>query len=320
MDKRFKFIRSKERFKGLEDYKYSPYMRVKKKSIDYPVQYSLFNEESLGDGFGLRVKEGYFFELLSHGIYGGSIKNLYHENGKTSQDIMTTEPDVTDTKKGIFREVKGVGPGGDLKLIDEQIAKYCLLQTKEYFKNPPRIRFEIFRHDIRKIQENYKKKNLESLIGGLSQSIKFSISLPFSLVFQIYCDNNKFTCRHDNELTYNTLTRLNSSGLNNFLAYPRETIESFGLDPDDFIIKKKRFPRTVFINDFNITPFPMLFIYNIKEENFIEGLPEKIKSDEHISTFLYNFTKGLIGEGNEEFLTEEENLFTPLLPDDEVPF
>lgn len=319
MDKRFKFIRSKERFKELPDYKNSPYMRVKKKSIGYPLQYSLFNEEIVGDGFGLRVKEGYFFELLCHGIYGGSIKNLYHENGNTPKDIMTTEPDVTDTKKGIFREVKGVGPGGDLKLIDEQVAKYCLLQTKEYFKNPPRIRFEIFRHDIRKIQENYKKKNLESLIEGLSNSIKFSISLPFSLVFQVYCDNNKFTCRHDNEMTYKTLTRLNSSGLNNFLAYPEDTIKEFGLNPDDFLIKKKRFPRTVLINDFNITPFPMLFIYNLKEDEFVDTLQERINSDNHISTFLYNFTKGLIGEENEEFKTEEDNLFTPI-PDDEMPF
>lgn len=320
MDKRFKFIRSKERFKELPDYKFAPYMRVKNKFLEYPVQYSLFNEEVIGGGFGLRVKEGHFFELLSHGIYGGLIKKLNHENGGNSNEIITSEPDITDSKRGIFREVKGVGPGGDLKLIDEQIAKYCLLQTKEYFKNPPKIRFEVFRHDIRKIQENYKKKKLEDLIEGLSQSIKFSLSLPFSLIFQIYCDNNKFTCRHDNEQTYKTLTRLNSSGLNNFLAYPEDTIKSFGLNPEEFIIKKKRFPRTISINDFKIAPFPMLFIYNQNEDNFIKELPDKIKSDEHISTFFYNFTKGLIGEANEKFEDEEDNFFKHPLSDDEVPF
>jgi len=315
MDKRFKFIRSENTFEGLNDYATSHCLRLKSKSLFYPVQYSLFNEEKAEGGFGLRVKEGYFFELLCHGIYGGSIKSSYNENENGSKDMLTTEPDITDVKRKTFMEVKGVGPGQALKLMDGQIAKYALLQTKEYFSKPSKIRFEIFRHGVSSIQENYKNKGLEELIKRLSDSVRFLISLPFSVIFKIYLNEGKLTSRHDDERTYYTLTRLNSTGLNKFIAYPEETLKEFNLNPNDFEIKKRRLPKKITINGFKINTFPMLSIYDKDHEKATGLINEKIKSNERISNLFYSFTKGLIGNA-----PEQEDFPGWLSPSDDAPF
>jgi hypothetical protein len=303
MDKRYKFIRSKNPFEGLEDYRDSPTLSVKEKNIIYPLQRSMFNgfesPSSKDEGCGLRTNEGHVFELIDHSIYGGHIKSIYHKNCVGHKEVISSEPDISDKKRGILREVKAVSPGNSLNLRDTQIAKYALLQTKNYFKNPPKIFFDIFRHGVRGMQKKYKDRGIEDLVEDLSSTIKFSLTLPFSVIFEVYSQDNNFNYRYDGG-RFDSLTGLNSSTLNEFLAYPEKALTRFGLNPKDFEVEKKRFPTSSKIVGYPINSFPMLFIYDKNYNMFIDKLESKINSDEILSERFYDFTKGLIGHSDKE--------------------
>lgn len=325
MDKRYKFIRSKNLFEGLEDYKMAPYFRLKHHLIGYPIQSSLFNDEKLGSGMGLRTKEGDFFEFIGRGMYGGTKKLSYNQPIEDNGHIITIQPDITDKKKGILHEVKGIQKSNHLKLSDEQIAKYLLLQSKQYFPNPPTIRYTIFGHGIKKMQDTYKNKGIEDLVFGLSDSVRYSVSLPFSLIFEFYfqddkksLENKKYTSRHNNELTYDTMTKVHCNVFNDFIAYPEKTIEEMGFNKERFKIEKRRFPKSFKINNFSINPFPMLFIYDKEYSSFVSGLSEKINSNEIVAERIHNATKGLIGERP---ILDLENIPFELIPTEEdAPF
>ena len=223
--KKFGFIRGLS-FDGLLDYKKSKTLKPRKRKLTYPVQLNLY--ENGNSDFGLRTRLGRFFELVCSGIYGGRIKQNCNIGESSNGFSVNAQPDLVHTTRLCIREVKGVSPGESLKLSDEQIVKYYKLQVSPYFKKSPEIRFEIFRHGVRELQKKYgwsqSENSLDDLVEDLSGTTKFLLSLPFSVVFLAYSLQNKFTSRHDNEKTYLTLTRLNSSGLNNLLAYPEETL------------------------------------------------------------------------------------------------
>ena len=128
-DPRMKFVRSKENpFLGLDDYRNAPEIEVQNKEITYPLQLSLFPDTR--SNYGLRVRLGHFYELLSQGINGGKVKERQEMSNGTLIGTLVSEPDVSS--KNYYREAKGIRPGGDLKLIDNQIAKYFLLQTGKF--------------------------------------------------------------------------------------------------------------------------------------------------------------------------------------------
>ncbi len=302
MGERYKFISSKDPFEGLDEYRKSKRISVKEESTKYPIQLSLFNGSiehlvngKKDEGYGLRTSEGRLFELIDHSIYGGKIKSRYHKNGKSNKDFVSTEPDITNENKGVLREVKAVAPGNSLKLRDTQIAKYVLFQTRNYFKNPPKIFFDIYRHGVKGMQEKYKGGNIEGLVKDLSSTIRFSITLPFSVIFESYIQDNDANYRYDGP-NFDSLTGLNTSTLNKFIADPEEALRKFGLDPNDFEIKKRKFPKNSRINGNLINSFPMLFIWDKNYDRFIEHVEEKINSDKTLSYRFHQHTKGLIGE------------------------
>ncbi|MEK9208310.1 MAG: hypothetical protein AAB922_07510, partial [Patescibacteria group bacterium] len=88
MEKRFGFVRAENPFEGIYDYLEADELRISSRQIEYPLQLSLDGLEGSLLKYGLRVRLGYYFELLTQGIYGGVLKgsrqlsNNHHESDK----------------------------------------------------------------------------------------------------------------------------------------------------------------------------------------------------------------------------------------------
>ena len=306
MDPRYKFVRGKP-FQGLSDYLEGRSLRTKKQKIIYPisnsVQDKLFPELiSENPAFGLRTRLGHYYELLSKSISGGTLKKLYTLEEYSNGDSIKSEPDLTVQKKDksvFLTEVKSIAPGQALKLGDNQIAKYVSLQTGDYFSKSPLIRFDIFRHGILGIQKKYITRPLEELIYDLSKKTKFLVSLPFSVIFEIYKSTDGFSgSRYEGEFYFN-LTRFNSSAINDLIANPEYILEKMKINLDDLVIQKRKFPSTIFINGINLQSFPVLIII---DKISPDKVSEKIKKDLNENKELSN-----------RFLAINQEIETPYL-------
>lgn len=277
MDPRYKFIRG-EPFDGLEDYFKSPTIKINSRNLKYPQadQLSLLN--GMAD-YGIRVRSGYFFELLSQGIYGGKIQNI-QDVEEQNLDINHTEPDLTSSTQKCFREVKSASKGNYVRLRNDQIERYALLQEGSGMFSKPLIRFEIFRHGIKELQKNFRDKNLEDLINSLCEEVKFQLSLPFSIVHKLFKENTPFSSKREylnkfgERLAY---TEFSSYGLNHFLAEPEESIRGLGLNLDDFIIQKRKSSKKLFMNGTKIKQYPILLIGDVDHKKWLENFKEMRK-------------------------------------------
>lgn len=278
MDPRYKFIRSKDPFEGLDDYLNSLDIPIAHRSMTYPLQEGMDFGSFGYTSRGLKIKSGYFFERLTRLIYGGKIDNLKEilDGGYNGR----TKPDVIDTGKNLARETKSVGPGGFVELQDPQMARYsCIkLGVCDGLDSDPSIRFEFFRHGVRGLEKIMREKDVSGMVGSLAQNTRFLLSLPFQIVFEIWHPENSYKKRGKCE-TRTPHTRFYSTELNYFLAYPEEAIASYDLDPDSFEIHKFKFPGGVLANEHEIKTFPILLIRdkNPKKFNreFMENYHEK---------------------------------------------
>ena len=272
MEKGFEFVRSGNPFEGLDDYLRADELGISNSQIKYPLQLSLDGFEGSNPDYGLRVRLGYYFELLTHGIYGGRLKGFHKlSNGEgVDRNVITSEPDVVIDEKSCLRESKSVSPGESLKLYDNQLAKYICLQLGNYYKNHPLIVFDIFRHGVRGLISNFTKKPLGDLVDNLSLSTRFMLSLPLSVVVAMHrVDFNKHSSRYEGD-KWEHNSRSLSTCLNSLIAYPERTLVDFGLDSNDFNIKKMRFPANVRMNKKEISPFPVLVVRDKNHNLWVE--------------------------------------------------
>lgn len=314
MDNRYKFIRARSPFQSLVDYAVSPEISIKRRDIEYPLQRTLFNGgyEKVSK-HSLRVKEGYFFELLSQGIWGGRIKD---QKNNSNGDLIKTEPDIIFEDSSKIKEIKAISKSSCLKLSDEQIAKYFFIHSQGLDQKFPEIRYNIYRHGVKEVENNYFGKSLDSLISAFSSSIKFMISMPFELIFEIYSNKSDLTSRYEGE-KYSKMTRLNSSSLNKALADPNRFLEDLDLDPSNFKIIKRKFPKNVILNGRKINPFPILFYNQIKNVPLSENSLDK----EHFSKF-HETLSSLTGKKSsyQINLEEEINSIFGKIPEEVCPF
>ena len=318
MDPRFKFVRGAS-FQGLSDYLESTPLRVKKQKNIYPIK-ELSQQINLFAGkvsnyleYGVRVRSSRFYEILSQGIFGGKIKALFQVDCNGNKNLMGIEPDVSNLKKYSLREVKSIDCIGLLELNDSQIFKYYFLQTGNFLKKPPAIFFDIYRYGFTGIQSKYSIKKLNELVRDLSAKTKFMISLPFSLIFQIYENKKtdyKFTSRYEGEAAP-THTRFLSRGINELLAYPEHTLEKLEINPSNYIFEKRRSSSEIYMNEFKINQFPILLIRDkLTPEQVKEDLECRVKSSEVLSE---RFKLLEIECSSKENLKEQENFEEPNL-------
>ena len=260
MDERYKFVRSINPFENLKDYDNSLELILEKKILEYPLQLDFLGLAS-NNGKELTTVLGHYYEILTQGICGGTIKNR-----RISDSI---ELDLFNCERNSLQEIKATSPGEGIILGDEQIRKYVRLQLDDSFAEPPKVVFNLYRHGIRKLIKSFGKKALEDLIKELSLSTKFMLSLPFSVVTAIHNSDCKYCSVYDGEM-WTPYTRFLSSGLNAMLAYPEKTLQEFGLNPEDFKIQKIKFPLGVKINGIKITSFPILIVTDKDHEKWTE--------------------------------------------------
>lgn len=257
--------------------------------------------------------------MLSKSISGGILKKLYDLEKHSNGDEIKGEPDLTIHKKNksvSLIEVKSIAPGQALKLIDNQISKYVSLQTGEYFFKCPSIRFDIFRHGISGIQKKYMARPLEELIYDLSKTTKFLISLPFSVIFEIYKSTDSFSgSRYDGKF-YHHLTRFNSSAINELIAKPEQTLEKMKINLENLIIQKRKFPDTSVLNNIKIEPFPILIVLDkLSQEEVSENIKKGLEKNKEISDRFLAINRGV------EISIRENSLFRgQIMQPTDVPF
>lgn len=307
------FIRSKDPFCGLDDYLNSPEINLVSQSFHYPTQISCFPENP---EYGLRVKSSYFYELLIQAIYGGYVKEKTELTEENSQTSLFSEPDLSSEK--FYREVKSFRLGGDLKLLDEQMAKYCLLKTGEYCDKKS-ITFELFRHGIRHLQKDFKNKDTCDLLEDLAKNTRFMISLPFRIIFDIY--TSKKSTRYDGQF-YSHMSRLNSGPINKMISTPEEVLSDFGVDLNGLKFSKNKLPEGITVNGISINPFPILKVETYENEDwdkkFRDFLEDRKNHSFEFKTIMEEFSKGTLFEGQKieviKKIDPEDN------PVNEVPF
>jgi len=266
-DPRYRFVRARNIFDGLDDYFKSRPINLVNRVLEYPMDRRETND--------FNKKIGDYFEFLVQGIYGGMLREQYYPN----ENNLLIEPDLINiSHKNIF-ESKSVFAGEVLKIEDFQLAKYIYLQ--KVFKNKesnkyPIITYEISKHRVSKLSARFKNKPLEFFVGECSKNILSYISLPLSVISKIHLsEKDKNFISRGGENWHSTYTSLTSTGLNLFIAYPEEALSRIKLNPEDYIIKKRKFPKTITMNSKNINSFPVLIIRDKYHEKWAQKFMEE---------------------------------------------
>jgi len=190
------------------------------------------------------------------------------------------------------------------------------MQTKDFFKNSPTILFDVYRYGFSGIQSKYNLKKLDDLVRDLAKNTKFMVSMPFSLIFQIYKNENTLTSRYEGPAAA-PHTRFLSRGINELLAYPEQTLGKIGVYLEDYLIEKRKSPKRIYINRTCIPQFPVLLIKDVLPQEQIKlKLENEIKSDKMFSERFKILEEEYHSEQNESTC----DIFEPPIPDKDIPF
>ncbi len=315
MDKRYKFLRG-HAFAGLEDYFASEEIKVRYKDLEYPDE-MLKPSSSNGNSDikpSFKQKLGRFYEVLSQGIHGGEMNKTFEVNNGMGYSFKI-RPDLVLGEK--FWDAKAVAPSQYLKLPDDQMMRYALLQISKINSKTPEIKVEIFRHGVMKLESKFVNRPIEDLIFQLSQNTKYLISMDLSVAFEYYrlaFDKGNFQLRYDKGNSY---TGIRSGDLSALLAYPEESLEKIGINLDNLEIKKRRFPREVRIGDYELNSFPILIIENKNyPEKWIEYFNQIINDENEVPKIFFEdiWQTKTIDNDEDDWLREEDG------PEDDLPF
>ena len=105
MDERYKFVRSINPFENLKDYDNSLELILEKKILEYSLQLD-FLGLAPNNGKELTTVLGHYYEILTQGICGGTIKNR-----RISYSI---ELDLFNCERSSLQEIKATSPGKEL--------------------------------------------------------------------------------------------------------------------------------------------------------------------------------------------------------------
>ncbi len=237
----------KKRFEGvlgLGAWDYSgirriPVMVPKKRKVSYgkASQLELFDFEATKNAaefytrymrrhrrHGLRGKEGDIILSVAEAIYGGEPKQRRILANSTNGNTLKCEPDLQDLDLGTIREVKGVAPSREIYLLDLQMAKYVVLQLIQNYKEPQKISFEIFRHNTKGLQSKFRGRPLDALVQELVGNIRFSLSVPFNLIYHLHNIErlDPITSRNNNDIVKYGYTRYRTKALDTMMLNPKK--------------------------------------------------------------------------------------------------
>jgi hypothetical protein len=239
-------------FHGLESYRQAPDMGYDHRGIRMPVQLEIFGDDTKGRE-RFRRFQGYAFELFSYALFGGTVKTPQEVVHEYLGSPLLCEFDVID-RLGRRREVKSFLVDNEAKLMDHQVSRHAFYASL----NPEiPIFYDLYLHNVQNIEKR-DEMNLDILVSEIPENTRYFVSLPFSAVFKLWNPDTTHLSRYERKHYH--FTRLTSSRLIRLVRKPREGLEELGLDPSNYIIEKRKFPRRLKLNNKTIEPFPALMI------------------------------------------------------------
>ncbi len=194
-----------------------------------------------------------FYESVAKAIFSGESRNRQKEQG--------IEPDLSDSERARYIEVKATGHTRRVMLKDGQMEKYETLQVSNFPIPNPRIYVVIFRYAAREIHKEVKGFSTKEVINYLTKNTSFMLGLPYSLAHNIhkqgYSGNGNVTRFAGEKGT--PCTYLSTRLIDQFFTDPQAAISSLSLDPNNFLIRKTKI-GALRVNRFSLTPFPMTMI------------------------------------------------------------
>jgi len=309
----------------LGDYMNSQPINIVNSSPCYPIQKELFHYVPDKINYGLRTRIGTFYEILTSAIFGGkwvgTSNSSNNGNGLFQPDVMSIDA-IIESKSVCWKEA--------LKLVDFQIDQYLLQQCADFYQNPRRIFFSIFKYNVKNPLSHFKNakgNHLEAMVKTLSENTSFLMFLPFSVVYALHTprensldEKKSYFSRYDDP-RFDPLTRLKATGMRELLLSPEKVLETYGIDSKEYKIVRTRLPNGVKMNKNKITSFPILFIEDRNYDNWLKKFKEEnkekvklIQSEEKKKKDYWTRQDGCSDSGEEKLELPEE------LFDDVVPF
>src|SRR3989344_131055 len=221
-----------------------------------------------------KIKLGYFYELVTAGLYGGVIGKTFDleeivkggwNNDEELNQTIVAYPDIHHEEEQTFFEVKANFVREKLKLSDRQISLY----EKLLRAHPEHALYHvIYKYPIPKITTF--PGNEKELYASLAKQTLCSIVLPFSVSHAFHrAKHSDLIYRYNGEL-YDPSTAIRSTTLNKFFdgsftKNAEEIILQLNLNPDNYIIERKTSPYHFSIEGNPIKQFPILWIEEKKE-------------------------------------------------------
>lgn len=213
------------------------------------------------------VKLGYFFELMTAGMYGGLLgedMEVVGYEGLMGVDpgtgLIGVYPDVYDARRKLAFESKGCFSSESLNLEDDQIDRY---KAFLYAQEGSQLYYAIYRHSFGKIRSY--QGDAKMLFSSLSSNTLCSLVLPFSIVLALHeTRDDNLAWRYDGEL-WTLNTSIKARTFTRFLEGSsfqgaKDVLRDLRLDPNDYVIEKLMSPIGFCVEGNRIRQFPVLSV------------------------------------------------------------
>lgn len=224
------------------------------------VQLKLF-QYSCSNDLRIRVLVGSFYEALAQAYFGGKRKIreiLLRESYGGGLDFeVSCEPDIEDSEKERYIEVKASKSNNYFRLRDLQFTKYKMLMEKESHWKEPKLDFAFFTYNIKNI--NRECPTEDNLIESLAKKTSSCIIMPFDAVKNIWEKSRKHYSSVQPAYAY-----FDRRDANMFLNGYEKAFDKFGIEAKHHEVRKETFPENYVVEGSRVSPFP---IVEIKEKN-----------------------------------------------------
>lgn len=296
------------------------------KDLNYILQTDLFDVNGVkikNREYGLRVKQGRFFENVVQGMVGGGKKKVYFSISDPYYHSIA-EFDVR-SKNSKYIEVKSAKNDNEVKLSDPQNLNYAFCLQRDLLEGTMTIDFYMFVHGLKDLQSNRRyTSNIDHLIEGCSQNILFGVVLPFSAIFKLWDPlvvhsyridprTGKQRYRWNDEKWLSRIkknaqkpyTRLPSRLLEELLLDPEKGLESLGFN-SEYSYERRICPENVMVGIHQLTPFPMI---SFKDKNVVRWNEEFMEVD---LRSYFNFIYPPYPEGDDKKSSDDLGPLFPL--------
>lgn len=213
-----------------------------------------------------KVKLGTFYELLTSGLFGGSLADIFTLVGFQDNNTLKIHPDVLDTKRKNIRESKAIVTGGHLTLFDGQINRYSWYQSMyPEFKTF----FVVWRHNLKKRMNNYV--SYIEVFKELANKTIYGAVIPFSLIFAMHASKDQDIIRRFELDTWEHCTTVKSQFLNLFIFNPEEAIKKLEFSCSDFIIKRLVTPDNMTMEGLKLDKIPIIVIDHVTYADWVQN-------------------------------------------------